>query len=703
MTITHHTTLRELNENSIISNRIYNRFASLGLQTVGDVKEKYESPTAFLTVSGFGSKAYCEIQSLYELLATGMAIGTVNDTADDTQESSMPQWYNRLSPSLCHYMEKVYQNMCASAGLGVRVSRLQRETLPTFKDAARYFDRPLKEYEELCPGQNLRKTLKELYLFIEKLNIKVQEALNFSDEEAERESVRLDFPYLSSKQCQTVAEYQRETDALPMFYLLYHFVRLSESRSEKAFCLRFGLFDGKCRSRNEVAELLGITHERVRQLTEANTILTNDFLLQGKVWKNYSPLFALPYITKDSPFYLSIKEKEHLPFDFQVFARLTSLVADFFVVEYNGMTFALHNTFIDKSNFKKLIDNIEDIVSSKHSSVSLILISEFTKGVACADLQELEGLALLMATTIYHLTLTEDGKLQVRQNYIDVEKEIFAILQKSGKPMGIEDIFRTFKETYPEHKYTSPSQLRPYIQKAKHVRALGKQSLYALDTWEDVCFGSIRDLIIALLEKSPIPLPLSKICTAIQKHYPNTNARSIGATMRSDEKDRFVRFKDNLYGLASKDYDYEVAIISPRTRKGFQQYMEDVKAFVTTYQRYPFSDGGEQESNLYRWLYRAHKGIFPLSDDQASQLEAMEKDFEALHVPHSLDEQKMKEWCREYKEYVAYHHSLPSWQKAQELHRWMQRAKLSYDSYTDQRRHYLTDLFLYLESLGFCV
>lgn len=40
--------------------------------------------------------------------------------------------------------------------------------------------------------------------------------------------------------------------------------------------------------------------------------------------------------------------------------------------------------------------------------------------------------------------------------------------------MHVEDIFKEFKMRYPDHKYSDASQIKSFLYKHKHIKAIGK-------------------------------------------------------------------------------------------------------------------------------------------------------------------------------------------------------------------------------------
>lgn len=115
------------------------------------------------------------------------------------------------------------------------------------------------------------------------------------------------------------------------------------------------------------------------------------------------------------------------------------------------------------------------------------------------------------------------------------------------------------------------------MYKHKHIKAIGKTSCYALDYWEGIYFGSIRDLLIDLLEGSSLPLHIDNLYDGVTEHYPNTTKASIAATMEDEDLQRFVEFEGNYFGLTSKDYPAEYVVASSVQRYRFEVRLEMLK------------------------------------------------------------------------------------------------------------------------------
>ena len=75
--------------------------------------------------------------------------------------------------------------------------------------------------------------------------------------------------------------------------------------------------------------------------------------------------------------------------------------------------------------------------------------------------------------------------------------------------------------------------------------------------------------------------------------------------------------------------------------------------------------------------------------------------FRDAHLPENETEERFLETCEEYKAHIENEYDLPTRRDNPELYDWMRRSKDNYNSYIDNRRHYLTELFNYIHSLGF--
>lgn len=606
-----------------------------------------------------------------------------------------------LSPIARDYLEKIYQEqieLCLSA----RSKNFVAKFLPHFSDLIKYAEEPLASYRNICPGQSMMKTLTELFQFNQKFKKEFDKFSKLTDDEIQTEFLKRDYPYLVSRQRQFVFDFMKEEKHAPLFFLMLQYLRLSENRSNKIYCLYHGIFDGRRRTLYEIADAMNLSRERVRQIVYGTIEVQESALANNDGWDYYNELFDLPFIYERTEGYVRLREAEHLPADFEVFASLVSLKADFKAENVNGHTILLNNNYHDM-NFDNCYLTILRIVDAKYSTDTYIPIDRVLFAVHEQLRPAMKELIKYIITEIYKVQLTEDEKLYLPQNYIDISEELYDILVKKGEPMHVEEIFKEFKSRYPDHKYTDPLQIKSYLFKNKHIKAVGRTSRYALDSWEGVYFGCIRDLLVDLLSGSDVPLHLDNLYDGVTEHYPNTTKASIAATMEDENFQRFIEFEGGYFGLTSKNYPAEFVPAPSVQRYRFEDRFQMFKDFIETYHRFPSYNGGDKEASLMRWYYNVTTDVLTVTDEQRAMLTDVLRRYDELGIPRYATESEFLLKCQDVKDYIRQHHTLPTNREAPELYAWLRRSRDNYDSYTDKRRQYMTDLLNYVLSLGFSI
>ena len=606
-----------------------------------------------------------------------------------------------LSPIARDYLEKSYQAQLESS-LSVRSKNFSAKFLPHFADLIKYADEPLASYRNICPGQSMMKTLTEIFQFNQKFKREFDRVSKLSDDEIQTEFLKRDYPFLMNRQRQFVFDFIKEHNHAPLFFLMYHYLRLSENRSNKIYCLLNGIFDGKKRTYYEIADAMNLSRERVRQIVYGTIEVQESALANNDGWDYYNGLFDLPFIYEKTEGYVRLKEVEHLPADFEVFASLVKLKADFKAEDVEGHTILMNNKYSDLK-LTDCLDTLFSIIDVKYSADTYVPIDNVLFTVPEQLRPAMKVLIKHITTEIYKVQITEDEKLYLPQNYIDIAEELYDILDKKGEPMHVEDIFKEFKTRYPDHKFTDPLQIKSYLFKHKHIKAVGKTSCYALDSWEGVYFGSIRDLLVDLLSDSDVPLHIDNLYDGVTGHYPNTTKASVAATMEDENFQRFVEFEGSYFGLTSKEYSAEFVPASSVQRYSFEDRFQMFKDFIETYRRFPSYNGGDKEASLMRWYYNVTTEVLSMTDEQRTMFNDTLKRYDELGIPRYATESEFLLKCQDVKDYIRQHHALPTNREAPELYAWLRRSRDNYDSYTDKRRQYMTDLLNYVLSFGFSI
>lgn len=608
--------------------------------------------------------------------------------------SSLDVW-DMLSPSAIALAEKRYEYLCQRR-LGVRARNLLAKIRYTLREMVAFLDKDFAQYGELCPGHNLRKALTEIHAVNQGFRDDLLKLSQMTEEEIRLEDLKFDFPYLSATQRAFVAAFEKREGQLPLFYLLLSYLQVSEDRNDKIFSLYYGIYDGNRYSMEEIAQALDFSVQRIQQIMTSKDFAEGANVMEHKDWEAYDFPSWTFFVTEHSTAYLRIKEEEHLECTFEAFAGLLSLCADMKLEVVNGLPIAV----TANPGLKNLVNlkGIEHTVNGRYSEDTAIDIDQFAAGRQNAWIH---GLLNTIFADLYGVPVNAAGFAQLKQNCVDVAKELYGFLKSHGKPLSIGELFILFKNKYPSHKFTESDQIRSYLLKHEHIRSVGKTGFYGLDEWTHVYFGTIRELLSEILGQEAKPIHISYIEEKVKEHYPDTNTQSLISSMLADDLGRFAQFDDGCFGLTSRQYDQEARNYVRRIP--FTERMSAYRTFEETYHHAPLSSGGEQEGSLYRWQYNLLHGVLDVTDEQKSQLERMIEEFRSKGYPQTGLELAMLNGCEEYKAYVETHHVLPSASGAQALYQWFRKARENYDSYTDLRRRYLTDLFGYLVSLGFSV
>jgi len=458
-----------------------------------------------------------------------------------------------LTPKAKEYVERTYQKMCNEM-LSVRARNYKDKCMPHVEDMLEYADLPLNRYSKASQAPNPPKTITEIFEFNQTFKKEFNKMMNMTEEEINKENLKFYYPFLKKQQVELVNKFCTQQGREPMLYLLYYYLICSDSRPERTFTMFFGLTDGKRKKHEDVAKEMNLTRERVRQITTGDLVIQNPNIKDPKKWEPYQELFNTPYFTEDSEEYKEIQESERLPEGYHIFARLIALMANYRNEEVNGHLITINKNVLPHADIKGMIHELMAKVNSIRPEDEIFNISEITRKVPGIERKEITKLLIYTANNILGIKTSADGGIMLHQNTIDIRQELYDILEAHGKPMHIKEIFEEFKKKYPDHKYKEPRQIRSFLYLSDHIKAIGKSSQYALDTWKGVYFGSIRHLIMEMLEKSDEPMHIDDILKEVTKYYPKTNRSSLLSTMIDEQKHRFLAFKKGYYGLTTKQY-----------------------------------------------------------------------------------------------------------------------------------------------------
>ena len=508
-------------------------------------------------------------------------------------------------------------------------------------------------------------------------------------------SLKKQYPFLDNSQRNFIIEYEQRHGHLPYFFILYNYLRINsnEDRNIRMFCMHYGI-SGEPISLKAIAKQEKLTVERVRQIVSKGIKLSSK-IIQIDL-SNYEQIVGKSYFFPDDSSFIEIINREWLNCSFRAFSALLRPYTNFEFVSFNNLEIIKNKDLFKRIPIHSIIEQITNIAKERKVEDKTFTFSYFYPKIN-------ENERALLTAIINYLAISNicvfEDKLIFKQTYIDTKLEIIKILENHGEPMFLDEIFEQFKRKYPELNYTLANHLRSSMKPP--IKTIGKQSRYGIETWDNIFWGSIRDLLIKCLVNSESPLHINDLLKEVLIHYPNTNIKNISSTMSSDEFERFVQFEGGYYGLVEKKYplSYVKSSIIPRYK--FEERLLMFKDFVNTYHRFPFSNGGEIEASLHRWYYNISNNVLDITEEQLCLFKNMIFDCEVGYIPRNSYEIEFLNNCNDYKDFVNRNHILPNRKNGVELYNWLNRSKANFNSYTDFRRKYLIDLLSEVASYGF--
>lgn len=598
----------------------------------------------------------------------------------------------RMSPRKRQLAVKRFEQVCYER-LTVRAINFLKQKGITLEKFVPFLGKEERRFQDLCPGQIMKKTIADVFRMAQIFAPYFLECAELSPETVETELLHRQFPLLTDVQLQHVLAFEKREGRLPLFYVLLCHARNSTNRDDEVLTLYYGIGDGGRHTIAELAALYAVSIQRIQQIVGNNTFSFTPDVAGHADAAAYESLQTPVVISAHSQEYLQIKEAEGLDCDFPAFAGLLAQLASFRMETVNGRCIAVNKDFRLRDAVR--LRSIEATVTARHTEEQHVPLKDFANDAAWDE--RLCTLLRAVFEEFFDIKSDADECAVIPQNSVDVGREMYLLLEQNGRPMHLNELFAQFKAKYPDHKYTAPAQLTPYIFANKRIKSVGKSRTYGLDTWTDVVYASIRDILFKLVDESREPVSLTELETRVRQYFPKTNASSLLSNMLLDEKKRFVRFDDNTIGLRNRHYAEEKKEYVHRP--SFEERIAGYRKFVETERHVPLSQGNDEEGSLFRWRYNVDHGTVRLTEEQRGVFNALMEEVRATGVPHSSVEFTVFKKCGQCREYIETNHHFPP--STDELYKWLKKMRKDFHTFTDNRRTYLTSLFAYLDTVGY--
>ncbi len=515
-----------------------------------------------------------------------------------------------------------------------------------------------------------------------------------------------------------IIDFYKKNNHLPMLWILEQHLKNVNSREISILLSSYNIIkDQPHYTLDELAVQHGLSRERIRQIRNVTFLktfaITNEtvdykrcdltniriILQHSSDWSYLLDKLKNDDIVCQESFeiqnYLK-EENSNFSFEFvlyiiaYIFRDRYSLLGDIDVTNKSNnwdSSFIVKKEYSDIFDFEKLRIEFSDILMDNDSEY-LLDIEEYVANSPCwikYDYNKNDSIiSIVRDILLYEFHLYSDGidgQIKIPANKerkpIDV---IYEILQKTGKPMHINEIFEEFKIILPEHKYTEASQLRPYLQKHDAISYRNRNSVYMLKEWDHIKTGTIRDAIVEFLIENDLPQTVDDITEYVLQYFPDTNVSSIRTSMLIDTPKRFSYFNNNKFGLNNKEYppEYEICEQQEVMRRSFEQRLLDLELFIVEEEHFPFTTSdNSKESSLGRWWYRIINNKQNITESQQAEVERVKAKYSGFDTDKTT-----YDWHINYNKlkcFILENRCLPSARGDEKfLYGWFQRAKADF-------------------------
>jgi len=515
-----------------------------------------------------------------------------------------------------------------------------------------------------------------------------------------------------------VAEFYKTNNHLPMFWILEQQLIKNQNRSIKILIDSFPIFkDYQFQTLDKIATKYSLTRERVRQIrynSFCKTFEITNELVEYKKDDDVSKFMEwlgnkedwkyATNVIQDSHFINQVSydidrqiEQEKCTFSVEFVMQLIGYIFRDEYTLYGGFdtnsrdrlwksVLLIKKGLTDVFDFEGIREDFCSILTNNQTEY-LLDIEEYIRNSQRwinFDFDKINDITSVVKDILLHEFGLYVEDVDGNQIKVPANKErnpfdvVYEILQTSGEPMHLEDIFVEFKKIMPEHKYTQENnsdRLRPYLQKHEDITFRKRSSIFLLKEWGHIRSGTIRDAITEFLLVNELPQAIETISESVLQHFPETNQKNIHSTMFSGKN--FIQFQNNLFGLVSKEYpsEYEI-VVQEEQRRSFEQRLYDFEKFLTENDHFPFSSSDDDdETSLYRWWRITNKNTNKLTERQKTEIERIKFQYANYEKNKSIYEWFIN--CNRLKCFVLENQNAPSSNKnnlEKFLYEWFRRA-----------------------------
>lgn len=437
------------------------------------------------------------------------------------------------------------------------------------------------------------------------------------------------------------SNYLDENGKLKLFKFLKYYISstlLLNKKENTAFAYLFTTDPIVDLSNEEVAEMLGCTKERFRQVKVRVEKRMNDYFgflekINTKEIVDYEFDLHANLIVIDNKLCENINQEEGSNFNnvffnyiFDIFLRPSyvgfghQLNFDSINKRHQFLSFKSHyfisKFFIEVFNFDLFFIDFEELFTSSRGESELInlrtyVVKYFKEGKSI----EIDGLLDIIKTVLskeFDVVFSIDDKAVLGPNKKKkVHEYYYAIIENNDNPMKVAEIVSIANKLYP-FLHSTEDSTRGILGKEKDKFIyFGRTSTYGLRIWEDqkegIKGGTIKNLVEEYLESQDGPRRISVILNYVNQ-FRKTNEKNVITNLKIDNTGKFIFYKGEVVGLASKhDDSLEFKLIEPR-KTWIEKYNWLVQFKIQNGSKLPSAISKDfKERAAYNLLYKTRK------------------------------------------------------------------------------------------------
>ncbi len=435
--------------------------------------------------------------------------------------------------------------------------------------------------------------------------------------------------------------YLSDNEKLKLFKFLKYYTSSTgflKSKENTAFTYLFTKDPIVDLSNDEVAELLGCTKERFRQVkVRVEKRMKDYFGFLERINTNEIVDYGLDtnanLITIDNNLCEKINEGEGTNFNNIFFNYIFDIfLSPFYVGFGHQLDFYRNNnrhqfssfksyyfiskSFIDVFNFDLFFIDFEELVTTSRGNSELInlrtfVIQYFKEGKSIEIAGLLEIIKSILSKEFDVIFSIDDNAVLEPNKKKKVHEYYYAIIENNDNPMKVSEIVSIANKLYPFLHSTEDSTRGILGKEKEKFIYFGRTSTYGLRIWEEqkdgIKGGTIKNLVEEYLKSQDGPRRITDILNYVNL-YRKTNEKNVITNLKIDNTGTFIFYKGEVVGLASKHNDsIQYKLLEPR-KTWLERYNCLVQFKIQNGNKLPSAISKDyKERTAYNLLYKSRK------------------------------------------------------------------------------------------------